>query len=75
MSKTMKSKTWFETLWWTPQWDTWQVWRIHKTQEAAEKACERARRGKPYLNFQIRKVTFVKYIDAIKTYEQTIRSK
>jgi len=63
-NKPMKSKIWFETLWWTPHWGAWQIWRSHKTQAAAEKACERAHRERPYISFQIRKVTFVKYINA-----------
>lgn len=69
-NKAMKSKVWFETWWWSPQQGTWQVWRSHETREAAEKACKRVQSGQPYLNFQIRKVRFVKYIDAKnKTYD------
>ena len=60
----MKSKVWFETWWWSPKQDTWFIWRNHETQKAAEKACKSVQSGQPDLNFQIRKVTFVKYIDA-----------
>lgn len=51
----MKSKTWFEIWWWPPNWGTWELLSSHKTQEAAEKTCERAYREQPHVSFQIRK--------------------